>query len=89
MQTLSSEANTSSQSQLLPCGPKLQTVRQREWPYHFENASNSHPALKVAATDPCPDIVFFNALRSVVVIIELTVCYELSFQAARQRKEAK
>ena len=45
--------------------------------------------LEVVATDFRPDIVLFNAQRSVVVIIELTVCYELSFQGARQRKEAK
>ena len=44
---------------------------------------------EVVATDLRTDIVLFNAQRNVVVIIELTPCYELSFQGARQKKETE
>ena len=44
---------------------------------------------EIATTDLRPDLVLFSSQKREVVIIELTVCYELSFQKAQERKESK
>ena len=41
----------------------------------------------IAATDLRPDIVWWNDNQKTIILVELTVCFETSYEAAIMRKE--
>jgi len=45
--------------------------------------------LHIALTDLYPDIVWWDDSHKQLWLAELTVCFETSFEEARERKEAK
>ena len=45
--------------------------------------------LHIAATDLCPDMVWLDDSEKQLWLAQLTVCFETSFEEARERKEAK
>ena len=45
--------------------------------------------VSLACSDLRPDLVVHSDLTKTAIIVELTVCFETNFEAARSRKEAK
>ena len=61
--------------------PTTKFTADLEATYHFP-LHNAH-------TDLCPDIVWWDDSQKQLWLAELTVCFETSFEEARERKEVK